>query len=391
MALQSQYIIPNDLDPNTPIIVVNFSNVIKLNSTNYFSWKLQTEATLIGHGLFKFLDGSFPAPSPTIVKDTKSTLNPAYSSWVRQDRLLFGALIGTLDQSNVPLISLAATTKELWDTLANIFSSASRGHIKQLKARLKTITKGPQSITEFMHDIKSCTDQLALLGQPEKPDDIVDKVLDGLDASYQGVIDAINARDTPISFAELHEKLINRELAIKSQSILGAIPATAHAMSSRSVNHNQPRYHNNYSGNHRQQHHHQNTRPNHISQSFTQSVAPTGSKPFLGKCQWCHTKGHSLQTCRVFQEKHPTIHLPPIHANSNKMAQVNVATATTIPSPSTWLLDSGASHHVTQDLANLSLHQPYDGTEEIVIGDGSSLPITHTGSMYGGSSSHGTN
>lgn len=34
-----------------------------------------------------------------------------------------------------------------------------------------------------------------------------------------------------------------------------------------------------------------------------------------------------------------------------------------------------ASHHITQDLANLSLYQPYDGTEEILIGDGSGLPL----------------
>ncbi|PKA62506.1 Retrovirus-related Pol polyprotein from transposon TNT 1-94 [Apostasia shenzhenica] len=47
---------------------------------------------------------------------------------------------------------------------------------------------------------------------------------------------------------------------------------------------------------------------------------------------------------------------------------------------STWLLDSGASHHVTADLNNLSLHTPYDGPDDIVIGDGTGLHITHTGS-----------
>ena len=45
-----------------------------------------------------------------------------------------------------------------------------------------------------------------------------------------------------------------------------------------------------------------------------------------------------------------------------------------------WLLDSGASHHVTTDLSNLSLHTPYTGYDDIMIGDGTSLPISHTGS-----------
>ncbi|KAJ9566804.1 hypothetical protein OSB04_002770 [Centaurea solstitialis] len=46
-----------------------------------------------------------------------------------------------------------------------------------------------------------------------------------------------------------------------------------------------------------------------------------------------------------------------------------------------WLLDSGASHHVTNDIENLSLHNPYDGTEELVIVDGTGLHISHTGSL----------
>ncbi|RVW20121.1 Retrovirus-related Pol polyprotein from transposon RE2 [Vitis vinifera] len=45
----------------------------------------------------------------------------------------------------------------------------------------------------------------------------------------------------------------------------------------------------------------------------------------------------------------------------------------------TWLLDSGTSHHVTSHLSNLSLHSPYQGYDDIMIGNGSTLPITHTG------------
>jgi len=54
------------------------------------------------------------------------------------------------------------------------------------------------------------------------------------------------------------------------------------------------------------------------------------------------------------------------------------------PSPSTtasWLLDSGASHHVTADLNNLSLHTPYNGQDDVMLGDGSNLPISHIGSV----------
>jgi hypothetical protein len=43
--------------------------------------------------------------------------------------------------------------------------------------------------------------------------------------------------------------------------------------------------------------------------------------------------------------------------------------------------DSVAFQNITSDLANLSVHSEYDGTDEVVIGDGSSLQVTHVGSM----------
>ncbi|KAF5462750.1 hypothetical protein F2P56_018733 [Juglans regia] len=46
-----------------------------------------------------------------------------------------------------------------------------------------------------------------------------------------------------------------------------------------------------------------------------------------------------------------------------------------------WLIDSAASHNMTTDLSNLSIHSEYDGTDEVVIGDGSGLPISHVGSL----------
>ena len=49
------------------------------------------------------------------------------------------------------------------------------------------------------------------------------------------------------------------------------------------------------------------------------------------------------------------------------------------PESPTWLLYSGASHHLTTDLNNLKLHAPYDSPEDIVIGDDTRLHITHLG------------
>jgi hypothetical protein len=46
-----------------------------------------------------------------------------------------------------------------------------------------------------------------------------------------------------------------------------------------------------------------------------------------------------------------------------------------------WLTDSGANNHITADLENLSIHQPYNGNEAITVGNRGGLSITHTGSI----------
>ena len=66
-----------------------------------------------------------------------------------------------------------------------------------------------------MQFIKTCADELAALGKPMDVEDLTKKILDGLDDDYKPIIDIINGRDTPISFDELYEKLINKELSLR--------------------------------------------------------------------------------------------------------------------------------------------------------------------------------
>lgn len=69
------------------------------------------------------------------------------------------------------------------------------------------------------------------------------------------------------------------------------------------------------------------------------------------------------------------------HSYHTMATKENYTASSTTSTPS-WLLDSGASHHVTSDLTNLSMHTPYNGSDDIMIGDGSGLPITHICSTY---------
>ncbi|KAD4586359.1 hypothetical protein E3N88_23960 [Mikania micrantha] len=346
-------------NPST-ITMVNFPSSLKLTSTNYLSWKTQIEAFLQGLDLYKFIDGTHPPPLPTLKPDGTSTPHADFNKWYRQDRLLFGALVGTLSAPIVSLINHATSSAEAWKILATTYASPTRGHIKQLQHRLKNLSKSPtQSITEYMHAIKELVDQLAILGKTMDAEDVSDLILNGLDQkTYRSVIDDVHARDSPIQFHELHEKLINHELTISPKP---PDPTPSHQPLTAFAAHT------------RQPSKPWNVRPTTGLLPTPQPNPNTPSKPYLGKCQWCFTKGHSLTTCYHFKKAHPHISLPTYpKPNQNSKPLAHFASSPLTGSDQPWLYDSGASHHVTNDLSSLSLHAPYDGTDDLIIGDGPS-------------------
>lgn len=53
-----------------------------------------------------------------------------------------------------------------------------------------------------------------------------------------------------------------------------------------------------------------------------------------------------------------------------------------------WIVDTGATHHVTPDINNLSYYSKYEGPDSIHVGNGEGLPIANTGSTFLTTSNH---
>ncbi|KAK2655407.1 hypothetical protein Ddye_008459 [Dipteronia dyeriana] len=102
-----------------------------------------------------------------------------------------------------------------WTALANTYAKPSRLHIMHLKGVLTNISKGTQSITQYMQHAKSVADELAMLDAPENPEDLTVKILNGLGDEFRDISSAVRARDSPITFEELHKKLFNFKAVLK--------------------------------------------------------------------------------------------------------------------------------------------------------------------------------
>lgn len=96
------------------------------------------------------------------------------------------------------------------------------------------------------------------------------------------------------------------------------------------------------------------------SDSSNSSIGYHRNKP---KCQICDQIGHTAK-------------YSPKYSNQNV-----TACATSVKRSNTkWLVDSAASHNMT-NLSNLFIHSKYTGIDEVVIGDGSSFPVSYIGSL----------
>ena len=94
-------------------------------------------------------------------------------------------------------------------------------------------------------------------------------------------------------------------------------------------------------------------------------------KPFLDICQRCNIKGHFLSQCRTFGQQHSGIPSPP-----RDSPQLNTATVD-IPQTN-FLVDSEATHHITNDIANMAIHHPYTGPDSLFMDNSSGLNISHS-------------
>ena len=200
-------------NPIENLITINAAAQIplKLTSQNYFSWKAQFYSLLFGLNLLGYLDGSFVCPPATITVAATSTPNPSYIFWLRQDHLILHAILASLSELVIPLVSSARSSREAWERLARLYAKRTHSHIISLKDKLTTITRGSSSVAEFLLSIKTIADELTALGAPPSDADLLLYSTRGLGSAYKEVIAALRTRDSVVPFEELYDKLVDHE------------------------------------------------------------------------------------------------------------------------------------------------------------------------------------
>jgi hypothetical protein len=146
--------------------VANFVS-LHLSSTNFLRWKTQMMNILESYDLQGFVTGETKAP-PQSVDDGKngSTPNPNFIKWRKTDRLVKGWLTATLFEEVLGIAVGLNTAVKVWNALVHSFARVSPDRRLALKHRLTTITRGTDTLAEYLQRFKAVCDDLAAIGKP---------------------------------------------------------------------------------------------------------------------------------------------------------------------------------------------------------------------------------
>ncbi|KAA8531700.1 hypothetical protein F0562_006583 [Nyssa sinensis] len=349
-----------DFDPDPlQFLISNLNSIvtIKLDSTNYLTWKAQISAALDVYDLLGYVDGSIPMPSEqievTVGDAAQRVATPRFTEWKRADRHLQSAINATIHPSLLPHVVNLKHAFEVWNVLEKRMNSTSRSHIMQLRNDLQRVKKdSAKPMKDYLDKVKQITDKLVATSNTIFDEEIVLVILKGLPREYMSFKTTIKAREASITVEELSNLLLSEEINISMEELelnSQVEVTTAFSAQKGQFSGTQGNYQHNkgsFRGNVRNGRGFNRGRGNF---NFNRSNNGRGQWSYNSnfgsqevRCQICNKPRHTAKDCWYrtdlgFQPQ-PTQAL--IASSEN-------------PPDAQWFFDSGATHHVTSNVENL--------------------------------------
>lgn len=334
---------PNPLGPNDI-----------LTDSNYFLWEFNARMALARKGLQDHVAAM--KPEQAMMRET--------AEWKANDLKALAVLAKMLSANYQSMIREATTALEAWEILRRFFVNQNLHNRVQLRKRLHDfkMNDGDNLMDHLLHFDDLCL-RLSAVGDSLQDDERLVILLGSLPRDYDGMIKIIEARGN-VNLLEAKEMLRREYESLqrrdKEETAFNAVgfgsgQGRRDGPGRRFVTRNNGRG----SG--------QRSRRNQRNDGHGQLRAGArGNGSFSGRCFRCNQYGHKQDHCPRRQ-----------NSDDNGEFVFSAADGTT----EQWLLDSGASSHMTADREDFDDYRELQAPLNITVASGHRLPARGVGSV----------
>jgi hypothetical protein len=147
------------------------------------------------------------------------TSNAGRATYKKRQAKAKRVIIDSVKDNMMPFITHLRTTKECFDTLANLYEKKAPTQERTLKKHLRTLKMGKdETISAFFCKISQTRDQLAVIGVAVDDDELVQTTVDGLPESWETFLLSVNGREVQPNFERLWHDCLEEEGRLKSRN-----------------------------------------------------------------------------------------------------------------------------------------------------------------------------
>ena len=340
-------------------------SIDKLNGSNWNTWKFQMKHLLLAKGLWGLVDGS-----EVLADDATTTVQALFRSRLQK---AFSTIALAIDSAQLYLITSSEEPKQAWDALRKHFERETLANKLFLKKQyFRSEMKEGTSVEQHLKHMKDITDKLAAIGAPISEEDQVVTLLGSLPRSFATLVTAIEARMDGVSLDYVQQALIHEEM--KQSELSGQLLEAESALTGafgRDTPRDQPTCF-------------RCGTVGHVRRDCSRNQ-PT--------CFGCGDVGHVRRYCpKKFKwhnakmaesderrPKNSDFEGEDVYAAAFVASVESVESAEKKCSP--WVIESGASSHMTKEKHVMVNFQEFDKPENVALGDGRVVKALGSGSV----------
>ena len=325
-------------------------SIPKLDGSNWMTWKFQMEHMLLDQELWGYVDGTMK------LEDARDA--EARALFKKKSQKALTAIIMATATSRLHIIQMCKEPADAWKRLQDQFQKgtlAMKLNLRKKYFRLE-LTEGTP-MERHLREMNEITDLLSAMGSETSEEDRVMTLLGSLPSCYGPLVTTLGLQIDRLSWSDVQHTLLDEEARRKGPS-----QSTESRRNAALVG--------------------------------AQLKKPQRKKTYSFACHRCGVKGHFQRDCpkkksedggRPSQGPQRPSHKAQIAGATYEESEEDVFRATIGEVSSTkkegWLIDSGASCHMTWDRTLLSNYSEFEKRQKVGLGDGASVDSHGVGNV----------